>query len=119
MVRGGLYQFVAIVALLGGIAALTPTQFAVSDRDLYVKIGHQLIVPDCADVHCGRVLVAVVLESLPGPSLLKWKIYAVAANAGAAFALMRLCVILGMSTRAGRIAMWLAALGFGSMYSLY
>jgi hypothetical protein len=65
------------------------------------------------------VLVAWLLEHLPGPSLMKWKAYAALCNAGAGVALARLCDTLGLSRRAGSYAAWLAAFGFGSLYTLY
>jgi hypothetical protein len=70
-------------------------------------------------LHCYRVLVAWTLEHLPGPSVFKWKTYAVLANAGAAVALGTLCLMLGLSRRAATYASWLAAFGFGSLYTLF
>ena len=118
MSRNPLRQFLLIASLLGlvAVAAQSP---ASSDRDVYEKIGRHFVVLDCRDVHCFRALVATVLERLPGPSLVKWKVYAVAANAGAALAIGRLSIALGLSTRAALLATWLAALGFGPMHSVY
>lgn len=118
-VRRPLAQFVVLVILLGAIAAVAPAPTYLTDSETYQKTGQMFIVPDCSDIHCFRVLVAWVLEPLPGPSFLKWKVYAVLANAGAAVALGRLCLILGLSTRSSNLATWLAALGFGSLYTLY
>ena len=110
-------RFLAIVLVLGAIAAIGNTpQFA--DRDIYQTIGRQLIVLDCHDVHCYRLLPAPFIEPLPGPSLLKWKLYAVLANAAAAIALGRLCLVLGLSARASVFATWIAAIGFGPMQSV-
>ncbi len=111
-------QFLLIAALLGVVAVAAQSP-ASSDRDAYEKVGRHLVVPDCRDVHCFRVLVAGVLEHLPGPSLFKWKLYAVLANAGAALAIGRLSIVLGLSTRTALFATWLAALGFGPMHSVY
>ena len=90
-----------------------------SDRDLYQQIGRRVIVLDCHDVHCYRVLVAVVLEHLPGPSLFKWKAYAVLASAAAALALGRLCIVLGLSARLALVATWIAAVGFGPLQAVF
>src|SRR5206468_304140 len=79
----------------------------------------QWILPDCGDLHCYRVLVPWILEHLPGPSLLKWKAYAVVCNAAAALALAQLCGTLGLSRRAATYAAWLAAVGFGSLFTLF
>jgi hypothetical protein len=112
------FQFLVIAALLGLAAATAPTPQS-SDRDIYQKIGQHLVVLDCQDVHCFRVLVAPLLERLPGPSLVKWKIYAVAVSAAAAMATTRLCLILGLSVRAARLAPWVVAFGFGPLQAVF
>jgi hypothetical protein len=61
----------------------------------------------------------VVLERLPGSSLVKWKTYAVIANAIGAIAIGRFCLLLGLSSTAALGATWLAALGAGTLYSLF
>ena len=110
-------RFLAIAVVLGAIAVAGHTPQS-ADRDIYQTIGRQLILLDCHDVHCYRILPAPLLEQLPGPSLVKWKIYAVLANAAAAIALGRLCLTLGMSTRAAGFATWIAGLGFGAQQSV-
>src|SRR5690242_3118211 len=102
--------FALLVVLLGAIAAVSPEPSYRTDRDTYQRTGKMVVVPDCSDIHCFRVLIAWVLEPLPGASQLKWKIYATLANAGAAIALGRLCLLLGFSTRASTLAAWLSAL---------
>jgi hypothetical protein len=111
--------FIVFVVLLGVVAWSAPAPAYVTDSETYKTTGRMGVVPDCSDIHCFRVLIAWVLEPLPGPSLLKWKIYAVLANAGAAVALGRLCLLLGFSARASTLAAWLSALGFGSFFTLY
>src|SRR4026209_2549049 len=91
-------QFVTIVAVLGAIAAIAGTP-AAGDRDVYQKIGRQLFVLDCHDIHCYRLLPAPIIEHLPGPSLVKWRAYAVLTNAAAAMAPGRLCLARGLSRR--------------------
>ena len=115
----GVPHFVAIAVVLGCVAAGAPAPSYATDRGTYETIGRQWILPDCGDLHCFRVLVAWILEHLPGPSLLKWKAYAVVANAAAAMALARLCGTLGLSRQAATYAAWLAALGFGSLFTLF
>lgn len=110
-------RFLTIVLVLGAIAAVGNTPQS-SDRDIYQAIGRQLIVLDCHDVHCYRLLPAPFIEPLPGPSLLKWRLYAVLTNAAAAVALGRLCLVLGLSARASMFATWIAAVGFGPMQSV-
>jgi len=111
-------RFVAIAAVLGAIAAIAGTPVA-GDRDVYQKIGGQLFVLDCHDIHCYRLLPAPIIEHLSGPSLVKWRGYAVLTNAAAAIALGRLCLVLGLSSRAAGIATWIAAFGFGPMQSVF
>ena len=111
-------RFVAIALLLGAIAAIAQTPPS-ADRDIYQTIGRQLFVLDCHDVHCYRILPAPILEHLPGPSLLKWKTYAVVTSAAAAIALGRLCIALGLSSRAAIFATWISALGFGPLQAVF
>ena len=111
-------RFVAIAAVLGAIAAIAGTPVA-GDRDVYQKIGRQLFVLDCHDIHCYRLLPAPIIEHLPGPSLVKWRGYAVLTIAASAIALGRLCLVLGLSSRAAGIATWIAAFGFGPMQSVF
>src|SRR4030095_11713683 len=111
-------RFLAIAGVLGAIAAIAGTPVA-GDRDVYQKIGRQLFVLDCHDIHCYRLLPAPIIEHLPGPSLMKWRAYAVLTNAAAAIALGRLCVVLGLSSRAAGFATWIAAVGFGPMQSVF
>jgi hypothetical protein len=51
--KGSLVRFLATAVVLGAIASPPP---ALTDRDTYVTLGRQLIVPDCGDVTCARVL---------------------------------------------------------------
>jgi hypothetical protein len=111
--------FLLLTVLLGAVAALAPQPSYKTDRDTYESIGRQTILLDCSDLHCFRVLVPWLLEPLPGPTLFKWKAYAVLANASAAIALGRLCLLLGLTWRGSLMAAWLAALGFGAMFTVY
>jgi hypothetical protein len=106
-----------MVAVLAVIAAIAPTPIE-SNRDFYQTIGYKLS-PGCGGGDCFRPLIPGVLENLPGPSLLKWKAYAVVANAIGAIAVGRFCLMLGVSAPAALSAMWLSALGAGSLYSLF
>src|SRR6185312_12523083 len=65
------------------------------------------------------LLPAPIIEHLPGPSLMKWRAYAVLTNAAAAIALGRLCLVLGLSSRGAGTATWIAAFGFGPMQSVF
>ena len=113
-----MWHAAALVAILGWIAMLAPEPRS-THRDFYQKMGRAVLIPHCADIHCFRPLVAVVLEHLPGPSAPKWKAYSVVANAAAAVATARFAVLLGASPAGGLYAMWLSGLGAGALYTLY
>ena len=108
----------AIVFVLGAVAAVAPKP-RWTDRGFYEQLGRAVIVRDCSDIHCFRPLVSAVLEHLPGPSLPKWKIYAVVANAIGALAVGQFCLLLGLSRPSAIAAAWLSALGTGSLYALF
>jgi hypothetical protein len=108
-----------IIALLLGAVALVARAPENSDRSLYVRMGQQGIVLDCSDIHCFRPLVPFVVERLPGPSPMKWKLYAVLTSAAAAVATGRLCLVLGLSARAAGFATWIAAFGFGPLNAVF
>ena len=112
-------DFILIALLLAVIAALAPAPWYETDRDTYVQIGREYIVPDCSSLHCTRILVSWVVETLPGPSLVKWKAYAVLANAGAGVAVMAFAAALGFSSRSATLAGWISALGFGSLFTIF
>ena len=66
---GGLRRFVAIVIVLAAVATIAPKPWYGTDRGTYEAVGRQLVIPDCSELHCFRVLIAWTLASLPGPSL--------------------------------------------------
>ena len=111
--------FIAIFALLGCVAFLAPSPDRQTDRSVYEATASRWVVPDCADLHCFRVLVPWTLGVMPGSSSVKWKIYAALANAAAAMVLGRLCLAVGLSGHVAALSTWTAAFGFGSLYTLY
>jgi hypothetical protein len=115
--RAGLWAVCALA--LAVIAWLSPLPDRLTDREIYEATAARGIVRDCTDLHCFRVLVAWTIGPLPGPSLVKWKAYAVAANAAAAVAVFELALIFGLTRRASLVAAALSALGFGSLYTLH
>jgi hypothetical protein len=114
-----LVHFTMVAAVLAAVGAASPAPDRVTDRDVYEATATQLIVPDCSDLHCFRVLVPWVLGRLPGASTLRWKAYAVVCNAGAAVAVFALSLAVGLSARAAWIASIASAAGFGSFYTLH
>jgi hypothetical protein len=106
-------------AALGAIAWASPQPDRVTDRGLYEAVAAQVIVPDCSDLQCFRVLVPWTLGRLPGSSVVRWKAYAVVANLAAVAAVWLLCVTLGLDRRAALMAAALSGFGFGSLYTLH
>ena len=111
--------YAAIAALLAAIAFLAPAPDRQTDRDIYEATANRVVIPDCTDLHCFRVVIAWVLGVLPGPPVAKWKLYAAISNAAAAVVLGRLCLVLGLSRQVAAMSTWAAALGFGSLYTLF
>lgn len=112
-------QFAALVLVLGVVAALAPAPWYLTDRDTYERVGREIIIPGCSDLHCFRIFAPAVIEQLPGPSLFKWKAYAVLANAVAAVMAGRLAIAFGLPAQVAILATWLSALGFGSFFTLF
>jgi len=114
-----LIQLVVIAGVLGAVAAYAPPPSWLTDRDTYDRIGRELIIPGCSELHCFRVLVPWLLGSLPGAALVKWKTFAVLCEAGAAVAMGLLCVRFGLSRRTAVMVAWMTAFGQGSLYALF
>src|SRR5262245_45908345 len=110
--------YLTLVVLLAGIAVFA-SRVRLPDTFFYTRAAEHMINPGCAELHCFRVLVPWVLGALPGPSIVRWKGYAVVVNAAAALAVFDLCLLLGLSRRASVIAAVLTAFGFGSLYTLF
>jgi hypothetical protein len=109
----------AFAISLAIIAYLSPAPNRVTDQGVYERTADEFVVTDCADLHCFRVLVPWLLGPLPGPSIVKWKTYAVVANATAAVAVLALALAWALPFRAAAMAATLSALGFGSLYTLH
>ncbi len=104
----------AILALLLGAVAFVLSPDYVTDRDTYEQVGRQLIIPDCSNLHCTRVVVAWVIEHLPGESIVKWKAYGVLGNLLAAWGIYVLCRRFGLDRSAARAGAVMSALGPGA-----
>jgi hypothetical protein len=111
--------FAVLFVVLAAIAWLSPPIERSTDRGVYETTSQLGIVPDCSELHCFRVLVPWVLGLVPGPSLVRWKTYAAAANAAAGLAVYDLALLLGATQAGARMGMVLSAFGFGSLYSLF
>jgi hypothetical protein len=111
--------FATFAGALSLIAWASPSPDRVTDRVVYETTAADVIVVDCSDLQCFRVLVPWILGRLPGPSVVRWKAYAVISNAAAAVGVWLLCGTLGWSRRAGLLASTISAFGFGSLYTLH
>ena len=118
-VRQRFAHFAALALCVGLVAWASPLPQRVTDRDVYEATAAHGVVYDCSDLHCFRVLVPWLLGPLPGASIVKWKIYAVACNAAAAVAVFCLSLTFGLSRRAAWFASIGSAFGFGSLYTLH
>jgi hypothetical protein len=116
--RSALRHLPGILAVLGLVAWLAPPP-SPTDQGMMERVGQGVIVPGCADLNCFRILVPAAVETFPGPSLPRWRVYAVVANAGAAIAAGRLAVGLGLTPAASMLTVWLSALGAGSLSTIY
>ena len=112
------WHVAGVLAVLAVVAWLAPAPWP-TDQGMMEKVGQGVVVAGCADLNCFRMLVPAVLESLPGPSLPRWRVYAVVANAAAAVATGRLAFALGLAPNAVTLTIWLAALGAGSFSTVY
>lgn len=119
MIGRGALLAVGVAVALAAIAWLSPDPGRVTDRGTYEASAALTIVPDCSDLQCFRVLVPWTLGRLPGPSILRWKSYAVVANTTAAIGVWLLCSVCGFSRRAAVLAGALSAFGFGSLYTVH
>ena len=108
-----------IAVLLTTIAFIAPAPDRTTDRDVYEATAAHGVVYDCSDLQCFRVLVAWTLGALPGPSLPKWKLYAALSNTAAALMVGELSLAFGLSSQAASMGTWMAAFGFGSLYTLF
>lgn len=109
----------AVAAALAVIATLAPSPWFVTERDIFQQIGRDLFIPDCSSLHCTRVLMSWILEQLPGPSLLKWKVYAVVGGTIAAIGTARLARHVGLPARVANGSAWLVAFGSGVQITLF
>jgi len=107
----------AAAASLAAIA-LVASHARLPDSYWYTSMAEKPIIPGCSSIACFRVLVSWVMWLFPGVEL-KWRMYAVIFNALAALAVFDLSLRLGLSRRAGLIAMALSTFGFGSLWTLF
>lgn len=111
--------FALLASPLAAIAALSPAPWWPTDRDIYLRVGEEWLIPGCTDFHCFRVLVPWVIERFPGDAMLRWKVYAVLCQAGAGVVMAQLVTALGARERAARQVAWMTALGSGALYTLF
>ncbi len=108
----------AILVVLSLAGWWSPSPFP-TDQLMMERVGQGRIVPGCADLNCFRILVPAVVEAFPGPSLPRWRTYAVIANTAAAVAAGGLAHALGLMPVAVALTIWLSALGAGSLATVH
>src|SRR5690349_5268691 len=118
-IRSHVGRFLMLAATLAVIAWLAPAPDRATDRSIYEATARHIIVRDCSDIHCFRVLVPWVLGRFPGSTTAIWKLFAVLCNAWAACAVGSLARRWGASPRGELAAAWLSAVGMGSLYTLF
>jgi hypothetical protein len=116
--RSALRHLPGILAVLFLVAWLAPPP-SPTDQGMMERVGQGVIVPGCADLNCFRILVPATVETFPGPSLPRWRVYAVLANTAAAIAAGRLALAFGLTPAASMLTMWLSAVGAGSFSTIY
>jgi hypothetical protein len=114
-----LWHAAIVAAALAAIAFLSPLPDRVTDRDVYEATASRIIVRDCGDLHCFRALVPWVLGPLPGPSIVRWKAYAVVCNTAASLAMFPLALAFGLSRRGAWLSSIVSGFGFGALYTLH
>jgi hypothetical protein len=107
-----------MLGVLTIVARLSPAPYP-TDQLMMERVGRGVLVPGCADLNCFRILVPAAVEALPGDAMVRWRAYAVIANALAAIAAARLALELGLSSSAATWTAWLSALGAGSLATVY
>ena len=112
-------HLVLLLTVLGGIATMAPKPPFLTDEPVYEATARDGVVLECSDLQCFRVLVPWILGRFPGDPIVRWKAFAVVSTAGAALALGWLCAVWGMTARAAQFAIWLVALGFGPLLTLF
>jgi hypothetical protein len=114
-----LWHVAALLLVLTSVAALAPEPWYQTDREHYQELGRDVVQQDCSSLHCSRALFAAIIERFPGPSIPKWKAFAVIGNTWAAGAVALLSLQLGLTPTAAVFAMWLSGLGFGGFFTLF
>ena len=117
--REALPVALAVAPTLAAIAWLAPSPWYLTERDIFQRLGREFFIQDCSSLHCTRVLMSWILEQLPGPSLLKWKVYAVAGGTIAAAGAASLARHLGLPVRVAQWSAWLVAFGSGVQITLF
>jgi hypothetical protein len=118
-VRTRILDAAALAAFLSVVAAVAPRPWFLTDESAYEATAHQIFVPDCSNLQCGRLLAPWIVGRLPGPPLFRWRFFAVVATTGAALALSHFCLAAGLTPRSARFAAWLVALGFGPLLAVF
>ncbi|HYB96929.1 MAG TPA: hypothetical protein VEC39_18300 [Vicinamibacterales bacterium] len=111
-------HFIATAVVLAVVLWAVPDPSPTDEHNMQ-RIGQQVLIAGCDDLNCFRILVPAIVESFPGPVLERWRWYAVIGNAAGAVVTAELALAFGLSRHAALLTLWLSALGFGSMSTVY
>lgn len=111
-------HFIAMVIVLAVVLRTSPAPYP-HDGERMSRVGQEMLIAGCSDLNCFRILVPAIVESFPGPLLERWRWYAVIGNAAGAIATGELALAFGLTRQAALLTMWLSAVGFGSMATVY
>jgi hypothetical protein len=111
-------HFLAMVVVLAVVLREAPAPYP-HDGVRMQRVGREMLIAGCSDLNCFRILVPAIVESFSGPLLERWRWYAVIANAAGAIVTGELALAFGLTRQAALLTMWLSAVGFGSMATVY
>lgn len=111
-------HFAAMVVVLAVVLRTSPPPYP-HDGERMQRVGREMLIAGCSDLNCFRILVPALVESFPGPLLERWRWYAVIGNAAGAIVTGELALAFGLTRQAALLTMWLSAVGFGSMATVY
>jgi hypothetical protein len=116
--RAMVLHFAAMVVVLAVVLRTSPPPYP-HDGERMQRVGREMLIAGCSDLNCFRILVPALVESFPGPLLERWRWYAVIGNAAGAIVTGELALAFGLTRQAALLTMWLSAVGFGSMATVY
>jgi len=108
-----------ILAVAAAVAA--PSDIGTTaDRLGYEYVGAHPLAPNCPhNIYCYRVLVPAALEQIPLPPPVRWRAFAVTANAATGVLLSAVAVSVGAGIQGALIAAILFQTSFGATFAVF